>query len=316
MSQTKLRLGVSACLLGKQVRFDGGHKKNDFLCDSMGRFVEWVPVCPEVGAGMPIPRETLRLVSQAQETRLLGNRSQQDFTDVMRAWSENKVEEIAGLDVDGFVLKKDSPSCGITRVKVYPEKEGLAPSRTGSGVFAAVLQERLPSLPIAEEGWMEDGALRESFLAQVFTYRRAKKALKTPSRQALISFHTEHKLLFMAHNPEKYRELGRLVGSVSERPIEETVALYLKEAIRALRTRATPGKHANVLMHILGYFKDALAPWEKAEVLTLIEEFRGGLYGRTVPLTLLKHHLRLHQKSEWLSRQVYLQPYPNTLLAG
>ncbi|HZZ83866.1 MAG TPA: DUF523 and DUF1722 domain-containing protein [Anaeromyxobacteraceae bacterium] len=313
---TQPRIGVSACLLGTPVRFDGGHKNNAYVHSVLARFATLVPVCPEVESGMPVPRESLRLVERGGGggVALLGNRSGADRSDQLRAWGRGRVEELARLDLDGFILKKDSPSCGLERVRVYPAEGDRPPARTGTGLFAALLRERLPALPLAEEGWLQDAGLRECFLDRVFTRHRMREALlPAPSRSGLVAFHTDHKLLYLAHSPARYRELGRLVAQAAEVPVADAVERYAAKAMAALGERATPGKHANVLQHVLGYFKGVLSAFEKQELLSLVEEYRAGLQVRSVPLTLLVHHLRKHELGGWLSRQRYFDPYPRAL---
>ncbi len=214
------RIGVSACLLGKPVRFDGGHKRSDFVADVLARFVDFVPVCPELESGMPVARESLRLVKDRGSIRVLGNRSGDDYTDRVATWVQSRLPSLGELNLDGFILKKDSPSCGIERVRLYRDRQDRQPARNGTGLFAAALRERFPSLPMTEEGWLYDASLRESFLGRVFTHHRMRASLLVePSRAALVAFHTEHKLLYMAHSPRHCRGLGRVVASVAERPL-------------------------------------------------------------------------------------------------
>jgi uncharacterized protein YbgA (DUF1722 family)/uncharacterized protein YbbK (DUF523 family) len=312
-SASRPRIGVSSCLLGRLVRFDGGHRKSDFVAGTLSRFVELVPVCPEVESGLPVPRESLRLVSGQAGLRLVAGRSGADHTDRMTSFAERRVAELAALELDGFVLKKGSPSCGLERVRTY--REGVAqPVRTGAGLFAAQLRARLPALPLAEEGWLHDPGLRQSFLERAFTHHRLRLALfQAPTRQKLVAFHAAHKLLYLARSPALYRELGRIVARPAPGPLEPTIELYAARAMAALGERSTPGKQANVLQHVLGYFKAALTAPEKQELLSLIDDFRAGLHGLLVPLTLLLHHLRRHPVSPWLSSQLYFQPYPREL---
>ena len=313
-TESRPRIGVSACLLGRQVRFDGGHKKHDFVHDTLSRFVEFVPVCPELESGMPVPRESLRLITGPLGLKLVGNKSGKDSTESMSTYSAARVAELAAADLDGFVLKKDSPSCGLARVRVYKEGDAGPPGRDGTGLFAAHLRDRLPALPLAEEGWLVDAGLRECFLDRIFTHHRMRTSLlNAPSRGNLIAFHSAHKLLYVAHSPVKYRQLGRLVAGVADRPLTETLREYTALAMAALGDRATPGKQANVLQHIMGYFKDALTPAEKQELLVLIDDYRTGLHGVIAPLTLLVHYLRTHDVGDWLDNQVYFQPYPKAL---
>lgn len=307
------RIGVSACLLGEGVRFDTGHKRSDFVTGPLSRFVELVSVCPEVESGMGVPRESMRLFSGPAGLGLVGNRSGTDYAGGMNTFAARRAGELAALQLDGFVLKKDSPSCGVERVRVYREGGGQ-PARDGMGIFAAALRARLPALPLAEEGWLQDDGLRTSFLEQIFTHHRLRTALlAAPSPRALLDFHADHKLLYMGRSPTLYRELGRIAAQATDRPLGATVELYAAQAMTALGHRSTPGKQSNVLQHILGYFKAALSPDEKREFLTLVDEFRAGLHGLAVPLTLLLHYLRKHDAADWLRRQVYLQPFPREL---
>jgi uncharacterized protein YbgA (DUF1722 family)/uncharacterized protein YbbK (DUF523 family) len=319
------------------VRYDGGHKRQAFLVDELAAFVDFVPVCPEVEMGLPVPRETLRLVRRGEDdVRLMGNKTGTDFTDVMNRWAEERVTALAPLDLDGYVLKKDSPSCGVERVRLYPvddavddasappRSKGAAsgappvassgpPSRTGAGQFASILRERLPALPLTEEGWLMDAGRRESFLARVFTHHRLSGALAHGGRHALVQTHAAHKFLYMAHSPRGQHSLGRIVARPDELAPDALVPAYVAAAMALLAHVATRGKHANVLQHILGFFKEVLAPAEKSEILALIDEFRGGLHTLAVPLTLLTHHLRRHQQEGWLATQVYFDPFPKQL---
>ena len=289
----KPRLGVSECLLGRQVRYDGGHKRSEFLVEVLGPAVEWVPVCPEVEVGMPVPRESLSLIGRPPRMVARGGR---DWTDEMEAWAERRIDELEALHLDGYVLKKKSPSCGIE----------------SGGIFAAALRRRLPSLPLSEEGWLFDERRRESFLGRVFTHGRLRAAFDAPGAgvAALVEQHAAHKLLLMAHSPSKAKELGRLVAAAAERPFADAAQDYLAGAMEALSVIASRGKHANVLQHMVGYFRGAAPARERDELLARIDEYRRGLHPLAVPLALLVHHLRRHEPSEWLAAQVYLEPYP------
>jgi uncharacterized protein YbbK (DUF523 family) len=173
----RVRIGVSACLLGEEVRYDGGHKLDVFLTEVLGRFVEWVPVCPEVEAGLGTPRPAMRLVrigggTESAETRLIAPETAADHTEAMRSWADRRVEQLAAADLDGYVLKSRSPSCGLEGVRLYPE-DGGTPALEGRGLFAEALLRRLPDLPVEEEGRLNDPRRLESFLAGVFQrYRR------------------------------------------------------------------------------------------------------------------------------------------------
>jgi uncharacterized protein YbgA (DUF1722 family)/uncharacterized protein YbbK (DUF523 family) len=307
-----IRLGISACLLGHEVRYDGGHKRDAFLTDTLGRWVEWVPVCPEVELGLGIPREPIRLEGDPVRPRLVATRSGTDHTAAMLRLARARTAALVGADLSGYVLKKDSPSCGMERVRMYGRSG--TPRRDGVGLFARVLMERLPLLPIEEEGRLRDPGLRENFVERVFAYARWRASLAAGmTRARLVAFHTAHKLLLLAHDPPAYARLGRLVAEVKARPLGQVVADYGARFMRALRTRATPRRHANVLEHMLGYLSDRLSPAERQEVVELIADHRRGLAPLVVPLTLLRHHVR-RLEITYLLGQLYLDPHPKELM--
>ena len=307
-----IRIGISSCLLGDEVRFDGGHKRDAFLTDTFGRFVEWVPVCPEVECGLGTPRESMRLVNVDSRVRLLTGRSGVDLTDPMTKYSEQRVDALASEMLSGYVLKKDSPSCGMERVKIYGNQSVAV--RTGRGIFAEKLMARYPNLPIEEEGRLSDPGLRENFVERVFAYWRLRGLFNVKwTVGALVRFHTAHKLILMAHSPEAYRELGRLVArarSVSQGRVEVE---YTEGFMAALKELATPGRHSNVLQHMMGYFSDRLDKASRAELLAAIEDYRGELVPLIVPMTLMRHHVRVHDVS-YLAGQLYLEPHPKELM--
>lgn len=308
-----LRLGISACLLGEEVRWDGGHKRDAFLNDTLGPFVEWVSVCPEVDIGLGIPRETIRLVGDAAAPRLVAPKSGRDLTAEIGRYTRSKVPELATLDLSGFVLKKDSPSCGMERVRVY-EREGARAVRKGTGMFARALLEALPLLPVEEEGRLHDPDLRENFVTRIFAYRRWRDL--TAARWTmgdLVTFHTEHKLLVMAHSPTHYTALGRLVAAGKKTPRPELEREYGAGLMAALGRIATARKNTNVLYHALGYFKRRLSDDEKREMVETIETYHQGLVPLIVPITLLRHYVRRYQEP-YLSRQVWLSPHPKELM--
>jgi uncharacterized protein YbgA (DUF1722 family)/uncharacterized protein YbbK (DUF523 family) len=308
-----IRLGISSCLLGERVRYDGGHKLDRFLAHTLGQYVEWVPVCPEVEMGLPIPRESMRLVGDPQDPRLVAPKSGIDYTDRMKAWASGRLEALAGIGLCGFVFKKDSPSSGLFRVKVYNE-HGMA-ARTGTGMFARALRERFPLLPLEEEGRLNDMPLRENFIERVFSYYRWTELLNNdPSPGGLVRFHTAHKLTLMAHSIKHYQGLGRLVAQAGTLPWDELIAAYGARLMEGLALLETRRKHINVLQHLMGYLKRELSSPDKQELLALIEDYRNGLVPLIVPLTLLQHHLRRHPVPEWVHQQVYLNPYPKELM--
>jgi uncharacterized protein YbbK (DUF523 family)/uncharacterized protein YbgA (DUF1722 family) len=270
----RILVGVSACLLGQNVRWDGGHKSDAFLIKTLGRYVEWVPVCPEVEIGLPVPRDTLRLVRRGDDVRMVMPRTGTDHTDEMRAYAARAVRALVARDLCGFVLKKDSPTCGMERVRVYPEK-GTTPRRDGRGLFAEELMREMPSLPVEEEGRLFDLRLRENFVERLFAYRRLKSLFVPRWRlRDLVAFHSAHKLLLMAHSPAAYAALGRLVATAKGEAREALRARYESEFMAALAVVATPGRHANVLQHMLGYVSPALDRDQRAETDELIEDYR------------------------------------------
>jgi len=313
LEEPTIRLGVSTCLLGEEVRYDGGHKLDRFLVNTLGSFVEWVPVCPEVEIGLPTPRESMRLVGDPEAPRLIAPKSGQDHTERMQTWARERLEELATVKLHGFIFKKDSPSSGLFRVRVY-DQNGM-PQRVGTGIFPREVMKRFPLLPLEEEGRLNDMPLRENFIERIFAYYRWMRLLEEdPTPGGLVRFHTAHKLTLMAHSPSHYQELGRLVAQAGSLPWEELVETYGRLLMEGLEVLGTPGKHTNVLQHLMGFLRDALSKDDKAELLSLIEDYRQGLVPLIVPLTLLQHHLRRHPVPDWVHQQVYLNPYPKELM--
>jgi uncharacterized protein YbgA (DUF1722 family)/uncharacterized protein YbbK (DUF523 family) len=308
-----IRLGISTCLLGENVRYDGGHKLDRFLVNTMGRFVEWVPVCPEVGIGLPIPRESMRLVGEPEAPRLIAPKSGHDYTERMQAWAWERLEALAAVKLHGFVFKRGSPSSGLYRVKVYTEA-GM-PSKIGTGIFPREVMKRFPLLPLEEEGRLHDMHLRENFIDRVFAYYRWTEMLEmNPTPGGLVRFHTAHKLTLMAHSPSHYREMGRLVAQAGSASWEELTEQYGRLLMEGLSVMTSPGKHANVLQHLMGFLKEELSGEDKAELLAYIEDYRHELVPLIVPLTLLRHHLSRYEVPEWVHQQFYIHPYPKELM--
>lgn len=307
-----IKIGVSSCLLGEKVRYDGGHKHDRYLTDVLGRFFLFVPVCPEVECGMSVPREAMRLEGDPAAPRLITHKSRADKTEQMLAFCRAKVEALALEDLCGFIFKKGSPSSGLFRVKVY-DHAGV-PSKTGSGLFAAAVARRFPHLPMEEEGRLVDASLRENFIERVFSYRRWKDFLaEGPDLGKLVQFHTRQKLLVMSHSTQLYREMGALVARGKEFAWPELAERYQELFLRALELQATVKKQTNVLMHIMGYFKKELAGEEKQELLELIGQYHDGLVPLVVPVTLLKHYVNKYRQ-QYLQQQVYLSPHPAELM--
>jgi uncharacterized protein YbgA (DUF1722 family)/uncharacterized protein YbbK (DUF523 family) len=307
-----IRIGISSCLLGQNVRFDGGHKRDAFLVETFGALVEWVPVCPEVELGLGTPRESLRLIRKGQDVRMVNTKSGRDISDAMRAWAQTRVEALASERLAGYVLKKDSPSCGMERVKVYAES-GMA-DKSGRGLFAEALMAHFPGLPVEEEGRLSDPRLRDNFIERVFACVRLRALFATRWTVGdLVRFHTAHKMALLAHSTTIYNEMGRLVAGARPANRSAVERRYRELFIEALEVIATTRKHTNVLLHMAGHFKNLLDDDDRGELLSTIEDYRLGLVPLVVPLTLVKHHVRVHHV-EYLAGQVYLDPHPKELM--
>ena len=307
-----VRVGISSCLMGEAVRYDGGHKRDAFLTGTFGSFVEWVPVCPEVECGFGTPRESMRLVRVENGVRLLTVKTAVDLTDQLEGYAQRRVAQLASEDLSGYVLKKDSPSCGLERVKIYGAHN--VPSRSGRGLFAARLVERFPDLPVEEEGRLSDPRLRENFVERVFAYWRLRGLFSGKwNVGALVRFHTAHKLILMAHAPEAYQRLGRLVSRARTVPRDDLERRYSEAFMAALAVIATPGRHVNVMQHMAGYFKEQLDRESTVELLAAIDDYRRRLVPLIVPITLFRHYVRLY-RVPYLAGQLYLDPHPKELM--
>ena len=305
---TPVKLGISSCLLGNKVRFDGGHKLEKFLTDTLGRYVHYVPVCPEVEYGLPIPREALRLVGHPESPRLVTSRTSVDHTDGMLRWARDRVKALEKENLCGFIFKSRSPSSGMERVKIYDENG--VPANKGVGIFAGVFMDHFPLIPVEEDGRLHDPLLRENFIERVFTLKRWREtaAAKT-SRGSLVDFHTKNKLLILSHSPKHYQLMGKLVAKAKDYPPDELHEKYVNLLMEALKLKATPAKNSNVLQHMMGYFKKELSGDEKQELLETIQLYRQGHYPFIVPMTLMNHYVRKYDQT-YLKQQVYLTPHP------
>lgn len=304
----RIKLGISSCLLGEKVRFDGGHKLNHYLTETLGQYVEWVPVCPEVESGLPVPREAMRLIGKPEAPRLVTSKSGVDLTDRMLTWAKSKLKHLESRELCGFIFKSKSPSSGMQRVKVYPPS-GI-PSSGGTGIFARAFMEHFPLLPVEDEGRLFDPVLRENFIERVFVYKRWQEFKSSGgSTGKLVSFHTGIKLLVLSHSPKHYSILGRLVADAKKVGTSRLHAKYISNLMDGLRLIATQKKHSNVLHHIMGYFKKQLSPDEKQELLEVIHRYHSGLIPLIVPVVLINHYVRKYNEP-YLQKQVYLNPHP------
>ena len=308
----KPKLGISACLLGEKVRYDGGDTKDYFLTETFGRHIQWVPVYPEVEIGMGIPREAVRLVGDPVKPRMIAERSGKDWTPQFNAFAGKRVQALTALDLAGYIFKKDSPSCGMERVRVYTAKG--VPTRQGRGLFAATVIMELPLLPVEEEGRLNNPALRENFIERVFAYYRWQRlARRRRSISSLVDFHTRHKFLLLAHSERHYRKLGRIVAEIKHSPVADAHEEYGHLFMEGLAIHATVRKHCNVLHYIMGYFSKELSRAEREELIGHIIDFRRNLVPLVVPLTLVRHYVNIYDVG-YLQGQVYLQPSPKELL--
>ena len=304
----KIKLGISTCLLGEQVRFDGGHRWDRYLTDTLGRYVDFVPVCPEVECGLGIPREAMHLVGDPKSPRLVTVRSGIDYTERMLDWAHKRVVELEKEDLCGFIFKSDSPSSGMERVKVYGPSG--SPAKTGVGLFARTFMEHFPLLPVEEEGRLHDPKLRENFIEAIFTLKRWREMLSlNGGRGALVNFHTRHKLLLRSHSPEHLRQMGKLAAQPAALPATELYHKYQKLLLEALGRKTTSKKNTDVLYHLMGHFKKDLSADEKQELREIIDLYHRGLVPLVVPVTLINHYVRKYNEP-YLKGQWYLNPHP------
>jgi len=310
---SKIKVGVSSCLLGNPVRFNSGHKKDRYLTETLSNYFQFVPVCPEVECGLPTPREALRLVGEIENPRLKTTQTDIDYTEHMNNYASQRVRELAEENLCGFIFKSDSPSCGLYRVKVY-HYSGKSAVKKGRGLFAAAMAENFALLPFEEEGRLNDAYLRENFIERLFSYKRWKDFLESsPNYKKLVDFHTREKLFIMAHSPSHYSTMGKLVSSGKHLPHEQLLSDYENLYMEALSYFSTVKKNTNVLQRIMGYFKPYITSDEKAELLELIQDYRNCLVPLTVPLTLINHYVRKYEIN-YLQKQVYLSPHPSELM--
>ena len=303
----KIKIGISSCLLGNPVRYDGGHKLDRFLRDTLGQYVEYVPVCPEAECGMGIPREAMRLEGKTDAPRLVTRRTREDKTETMVRWANNRIAELTAENLCGFIFKSDSPSSGMERVKVYDDK-GM-PAKTGVGIFARVFMEYFPLLPVEEEGRLHDTGLRENFIERIFTLKRWREIRNVKSsRGALVDFHTRHKLLLLSHSTKLYQAMGKLVTSQKSLSMQDLFLQYETLLMEAVKLKTTPKKNVNVLQHMMGYFKEPLSADEKKELLEIIDHYQKGFLPLIVPLTLIGHYVRKYDQP-YLREQIYLNPH-------
>jgi uncharacterized protein YbgA (DUF1722 family)/uncharacterized protein YbbK (DUF523 family) len=304
----KIKLGISTCLLGKNVRYDGGHKLDRFLKDTLGQYVEYVPVCPEVECGLPIPREAMHLEGDPKSPRLVTTHTKQDMTDRMVRWANKRVLKLEKEDLCGFIFKSNSPSSGMERIRVYNDKG--TPVKKGVGIFARIFMDHFPLLPVEDEGRLHDPEIRENLMERIFTLKRWRKVLSIKeNRGNVVDFHAKHKLLIFSHSPKHYQTMGKLVARAKDLPLKELYQQYQTLLMESLKLKTTPKKNANVLQHMMGYFKEQLSSDEKKELMEAIDHYRQGHIPLVVPITLINHYVRKYDQL-YLKQQVYLNPHP------
>jgi uncharacterized protein YbgA (DUF1722 family)/uncharacterized protein YbbK (DUF523 family) len=309
---SEIRIGISSCLLGEKVRFDAGHKWDRWVTGTLAEFMTLVPVCPEVEVGMGIPRETVRLVGDEDAPFMIAPKSGADWTDRMNTYAARRTRELAAEDLCGYIFKKDSPSCGAFRVKVYNEHK--MPSKSGQGLFAATFMKENPLVPVEEEGRLHDAGLRENFVERVFAYRRLKDVFAGRwKRGDVVAFHSREKYLLMAHSPKHYKLLGPLVAAIADHTPAAFRDRYMELFMEALAVKATTRRHVNTLQHMAGHLKKLLGDEERRRLLAVIEDYGVGLVPLIVPMTLLRHYIDLH-RAPWVEEQTYLHPHPKELM--
>ncbi|MEJ2142082.1 MAG: DUF523 and DUF1722 domain-containing protein [Gammaproteobacteria bacterium] len=309
MSNKKIQIGISSCLLGHEVRYDGGHKRHSYIESTLGQHFEFIPFCPEVDIGMGIPRAPIRLEWIDEQIHCVGVKDpRQDVTERLKKSADK--QQYWQQDICGYILKKDSPSCGMERVKLYKNN---MPERTGQGIYAARMMQNFPNLPVEEEGRLGDARLRENFIKRVYVYARWKD-MQTGgiNPKALTDFHAQHKLIIMSHNQNDVRKLGRLLADLNQDNVEMIAEQYLGQLMDSLKIIATRGNHVNVLQHIQGYLKKELDSDDKLELSETIERYSKGELPLIVPVTLLKHHFR-KSPDPYINNSFYMTPHPREL---
>jgi uncharacterized protein YbgA (DUF1722 family)/uncharacterized protein YbbK (DUF523 family) len=304
---SELKIGVSSCLLGNEVRFDGGHKHDRYITGTLSNYFTFVPVCPEVECGLSIPREAMRLTGAPEKPTLVTNKTGIDHTDRMISWAKKKVVQLEQESLCGFIFKNRSPSSGMERVKVYDKNN--VPRSIGVGLFARAFMEHFPLLPVEDEGRLHDILLRENFIESIFVYKRWRDVVASPSAAGLVDFHSRHKLLLMAHSEKHCRMMGKMIAQAGKLDPNELISQYQESLMAAMRLKPTIKKHVNVLMHMMGYFKKLISADEKQELLTVINQFHKCTVPLIVPITLLNHYIRKFNEP-YLNKQYYLNPHP------
>ncbi len=312
--ETKIKIGVSSCLIGEKVRWNGDHKQNRYVKDTLSQYFEYVPVCPEVEVGMGTPRETVALYGDLEKTKMISKKTQTDWTSRMNKYSKDRIKRLGGEDLCGYIFKSKSPSCGLARIPVYDESDS-SKARHRSGLFADAFMKANPLVPTEDEGRLTDPRFRENFIIRVFSFARLKSELLNRKARPgdIVKFHTRHKFLLLAHSRKHYQTLGKIVAEVKDHPWNRVLSSYIFAFMEALTLKSTPKKNTDVLMHMMGFLKKLLTKEEKKDLLDAIEDYRNELIPLIVPVTLVRHQVKKHN-IEYLLDQVYLNPHPKELM--
>jgi uncharacterized protein YbgA (DUF1722 family)/uncharacterized protein YbbK (DUF523 family) len=310
----KIKIGVSSCLIGEKVRWNGDHKQDRYVKETLNQFFEYVPVCPEVEVGMGTPRETVALYGTLENPKMLSKKTQTDWTRKMDKYAKGRIKDLSKDDLCGYIFKSKSPSCGLARIPVYDELD-KSKARHGVGMFAEAFTKANPLVPTEDEGGLNDTRIRENFIVRVFSFFRLKTELlnKKARPGTLVQFHTEHKFLLLAHSRKHYQVLGKIVAEVKNIPWNRVLSSYISTFMEALTLKSTPKKNTDVLLHMMGFLKKILTKEEKKEIFDAIEDYRNELIPFIVPMTLVRHQVKKHN-IEYLLNQVYLNPHPKELM--
>ncbi|OED41530.1 hypothetical protein ACH42_13580 [Endozoicomonas sp. (ex Bugula neritina AB1)] len=306
----EITLGISSCLMGQKVRYNGGHKRSSLCMNTLDKLFHFEPLCPEVAIGLSIPREPIRLVGDLEQIRVLGTDNPEfDVTEKLEGYGRQKGKELT--HISGYILMQKSPSCGMERVKVYHPNGN--PHINAPGVYARTLMETNPQLPVEEEGRLHDPVLCENFFTRVYAHHRwYKTVLTAPSYKAIGEFHTTYKYQIMAHNPQSYTTLGKLVAKGSALPLSDMLDEYFRGLMVCLKKNATRKSHTNAMLHVMGYVKKSVGSAERNQLLKLIEEYRQGMIPLVAPMSMLRHFIEIHG-NDYIKKQVYLEPHPDML---
>ena len=309
----KIKIGMSSCLLGEEVRWDGDHKHDQYVRDVLGSYFDYVSICPEVDVGMGVPRETVALYGTLENPKMITKRSKTDWTKKMNHYTKDRIHELTKENLCGYVFKSKSPSCGIDKVPIYSEF-GSSRMRHGSGMFASSFVKVFPLVPVEDEGRLHDPVIRENFIVRIFCFHRLQLLVrKSFSIGSLVRFHTRHKFLILSHSRKKYDDMGELVANAKKIKTAELKTRYSKLFMAALTYKSTPKKNTDVLLHMTGFLNKILTREEKKNILSVIEDYRNELLPLVVPVTLIYHQVKKHN-IEYLLDQVYLNPHPKELM--